>query len=113
MAEFAERPTPEQLENTVFVANDRSFSITVPEADHALMHYNEMVQTALRTADPEASTNGLMGACLAHAMHWTEEAGLKAMTENLYFQHLITLMKDTYNDCKAQGLYDSPQARLS
>jgi hypothetical protein len=110
---FRERPTMEEIVSTFFVAPDKSFELNVPQADHAMYHYHELVAVASADSEPEAACNGLMGACLAHALGWTMEQGLEAVRHNEHFQFVIVLLQGAYAECLAAGLYDAPEATLS
>jgi hypothetical protein len=110
---FTERPTMDEVVNTFFKAHDGSFVISAQQADHALAHYDESVAKADAHEEPQAARNGLMGACLAHALGWTLEEGLDKIRTSSSFQFLIWLMQETYIECKAAGLFDSPEAKLS
>lgn len=111
---YIERPSIEEVLATRFVATD-GFTITVPEADHAMMHYNEMiVHTYSLPAEAQGDGRlGLMCACMAHALGWTAEEGLQKMRESAGFRGIAVLLQEAYTDCKAQGLYDTPTAHLS
>jgi hypothetical protein len=108
-----QKPSYAEIVSTYFTSPDKSFSITVPEVDHALQHYDEMVAATWRMENPAAARNGLMAACLAHAMGWTAEIGLEQLNTNEHFRTLIEVSQDVYKDCKVAGLFQSDKANLS
>lgn len=110
---FRERPTMDEITSTFFMAPDKSFGLNVPQADHAMYHYHELVAVASKDPEPDAARSGLMGACLAHALGWTVEEGLQALRHNEHFQFVVVLLQAAYAECLAAGLYDTPEATLS
>ena len=88
---------------TLFESDD--VTLSAMEAEHAIIHYHELRARADGAEHKDAALNGIMAACIAHALRWDVAKGYIMCEGSEPFQTLVLVLRDVYADCLRQGAF--------